>query len=34
LSDIVRDFKKFTASKLIDWMNNSGKESRKDYEHR
>jgi putative transposase len=31
LSDIVRDFKKFTACKIIDWVNNSGKESRKEW---
>jgi REP element-mobilizing transposase RayT len=31
LSDIIRDFKKFTSHKIIDWMNNSGKESRKQW---
>ena len=31
LSDIVRDFKKYTSSKIIDWINNSKKESRKEW---
>lgn len=31
LSNIIRDFKKFTSKKLIDWIINSGKESRKEW---
>jgi REP element-mobilizing transposase RayT len=31
LSDILRDFKKFTSRKIVDWIENSGKESRKEW---
>lgn len=31
LSAILRDFKKFTAGKLIDFVKNSGKESRREW---
>lgn len=31
LSDIVRDFKKFTSKKIIEWVLNSSKESRKEW---
>ena len=31
LSDLVRDFKKFTSKQLIKWITNSGKESRKEW---
>ena len=31
LSNIIRDFKKHTAKKIIDWVNLSNKESRKEW---
>ncbi|MBK8702053.1 MAG: transposase [Saprospiraceae bacterium] len=31
LSDIIRDFKKFTSKQIIEWMNKSNKESRKEW---
>jgi REP element-mobilizing transposase RayT len=31
LSAIIRDFKKHTSKQLIDWVMNSGKESRKEW---
>ena len=31
LSAIIRDFKKFTSKEILGWIQNSGKESRKDW---
>lgn len=31
LSDILRDFKKYTSSKIIEWIKTSGKESRREW---
>ena len=31
LSDLIRDFKKYTANKLIDWICNNPKESRREW---
>lgn len=31
LSAIIRDFKKYTSKKILDWVQNSGEESRKEW---